>query len=161
MAWYRPSVTTPASGEPLTLDQAKVQTRVDGSDDDSGLAVYIAAARAHVEAYTSTSLMARTIAVKCDDFDDFAAFPVVPLISVTSIVYVDAAGADQTLSASVYEVRTDGLVASIALKPGQSWPAVQAGSRILVNAQVGYAAIPDDVKTPHVSPLPGYGTFIP
>ena len=91
-------------------------------------------------------MVQRTVTVKCDSFDDFAHFPVVPLISVSSVSYVDGAGANQTLSTDVYEVRTDGLVASLALKSGQTWPTPRTGSRITATAVVGYATVPPSVK---------------
>lgn len=146
MSWYPHTVTAAAGSEPVTAAEAKSQTRVDGTADDTALGIYIAAARAHVEAYCGTPLVSRTITAKCDSFDDFALFPVVPLASVSSVAYVDGAGDAQTLSTSVYEVRSDGLTASLALKSGQSWPTIQTGSRITVTASVGYSSIPADVK---------------
>ena len=144
--WYPHTVTVAAASEPLTTAEARTQTRWDTSANDAALDIYIASARAHVEAYCGTPLVSRTVTVKCDGFDDFAAFPVVPLQSVSSVSYVDAAGATQTLSTDVYEVRSDGLTASLVLKYGQSWPSIRDGSRITVTAVVGYSAVPDDIK---------------
>ena len=147
MSWYPATVTVAAASEPISADEARTQTRWDGSTaNDTALGIYIASARAYVEKYCGTPLVSRTVAVKCDSFDDFAVFPVVPLSSVSSVSYVDTAGATQTLSTDVYEVRTDGLEASIVLKYGQSWPGIQSKSRITVTAVVGYSAIPDDIK---------------
>lgn len=146
MAWYPPTVTVAAASEPVSLSEAKAHCRVDGDDDDTLLSGLIAAARGHVEAYCGTVLMSQTVAIKCDGFADFALFPIVPLSSVTSVSYVDTAGATQTLSTGVYEVRSDGLIASLALKGGQSWPDTQAGSRITVTAVVGYSTLPDPVQ---------------
>lgn len=145
MSWYPPTVTVAATSEPMTLAEAKSQCRVDGTDDDAYLNSLIAAARAHVEAYCGTPLVARTVTVKCDGFCDFSTFPVVPLTSVSSVSYVDSAGATQTLATSVYEARSDGLTASLALKSGQSWPSLQTGSRITVTASVGYGTVPEAV----------------
>lgn len=146
MAWYPRTVTVAAAAEPVSLAEAKAQCRVDGSDEDDGIAGLIAAARAHVEDYTGTVTSSRTVAVKCDGFADFARFPVVPLASVSSISYVDAEGATQTLATTVYEVRSDGLDASLALKSGQSWPSIQSGSRITVTAAVGASAVNDAIR---------------
>ena len=137
MSWYPHTVTVAAAAEPVTLAEAKAQCRVDGSDEDTLIGGIIKSARAYVEDYTGTITTSRTVAVKCDSFADFAHFPVVPLASVSSVSYVDGAGATQTLAASVYEVRADGLQASLALKSGQSWPSIQSGSRITVTAVVG------------------------
>lgn len=146
MAWYPPTVTVKPTAEAVTLADAKVQTRYDGTANDGALNLFLAGAIAHVESYCGTPLAARTVTVKCDRFEDFIKFPIVPLGQVTSISYVDSAGTTQTLSTSVYDVRTDGLTASIALKDGQSWPSKQARSRITVTAQVGYSEIPADVR---------------
>lgn len=146
MSWYPATVTVAAASEPVTLAEAKAQCRVDGSDEDAYLDSLIAAARGHIESYCGTPLVSRTVTVKCDGFCDFAVFPVVPLTSVSSVSYVDSAGATQTLSTDVYEVRSDGLTASLALKNGQSWPSLQTGSRVTVTAVVGYASIPEAIK---------------
>lgn len=147
MSWYPHAVTSAAASEPITLAEAKVQVGIlDEPGYDSALNSFIASARAHVEAYCGTPIASRTVTVKCDSFDDFAKFPVVPLVSVSSVSYIDAAGDTQTLATSVYEVRSDGLTASLVLKYGQVWPSVQPGSRITVTAIVGYSAVPADVK---------------
>ncbi len=144
--WYAPTITVAAVAEPITLAEAKDQCHVDGSADDTRLTALIKAARAYVESYTGCAIIARTITVKCDGFTDFAAFPIVPLASVSSVSYVDSAGATQTLSTDVYEVRSDGLTASLVLKNGQSWPATQTGARITVTAIVGDSAAGEAVK---------------
>lgn len=145
--WYAPTVTIPPASEPITLTAAKEQCRIVDTDTsfDSELAGYIAAARDHVERYTGTSLVARTVTANADRFADLAHIPVVPLQSVTSIAFVDMSGATQTLGADVYEVRSDELAASAVLKPGQAWPAKQPGSRITLTAVVGYSAVPDAI----------------
>ena len=144
--WYPHTVTVAATSEPVSLAEAKAQTRFDGTASDTALTLYIASARAHVEAYCGTPIVSRTVTVKCDDFDDFKKFPLAPLDSVSGITYTDTDGSTQTLSAAVYEVRTDGLTASLALKYGKTWPSTQDSSRITVTAAVGYSAVPDDVK---------------
>ena len=144
MSWYPHTVTVAATGEPITAAEAKEHVRLDTSSEDSEVNLLIAAARARIEE-TCGPIVTRTATVKCDVFADFAAFPL-PLVSVSSVQYVDGAGATQTLSTDVYEVRIDGLTASLALKSGQSWPSIQSGSRITVTAVIGRATVPDDVK---------------
>lgn len=143
--WYPASVAAPAS-EPVTLTQAKAQLRVDHSDDDTLIASLIKAARAHIEAACAVRFSARTgVSFKCDGFSDLARLPEAPVSSITSITYIDAAGASETLPTTVYEVRADGLDVGIVLKTDQTWPTIQSGSRVTVTAAIGYATAPDDI----------------
>ena len=143
--WYPATVTVAPAAEPVSMTEAKAHCAIEDSSRDAELAIYIPAARSYVESYCGIALASRTVTVKCDSFDDFAYFPVVPLASVSSVSYVDASGATQTLATSVYEVRSDGLTASLVLKANQSWPYTQEGSRITVTAVVG-GSTPDAVK---------------
>jgi uncharacterized phiE125 gp8 family phage protein len=116
-------------------------------DDDDGLFEgLIATARDHVERYCGTPLATQTVEAKCDCFGDMTRLSLAPAQSVTSIEYVDTAGAQQTLAASVYEERFDGLEAAIVTKHGQNWPAIQPGSRITLTAVVGYEEFPPSIK---------------
>lgn len=144
--WYPAKVTVAPANLPVTVDEVRARLRIDAADDASDVALLIASATDHVEKYCNTPLVSRTIEVKCDSFADMAYLPVAPISAVTSITYIDTAGGDQTLSDTVYELRADGLVASVALKTGQVWPVVQAGSRITVTATVGYSDVPPAVK---------------
>ncbi len=142
--WYPATITGAAASEPVSVAQAKLQCRIDDADTsfDAELALLIASARDYVEAYCGSRFATQTVALKCDGFADFSYLPEAPLQSVSSVEYVDGAGDDQTLATSVYEVRNDGLCSAIKLKNGQSWPSIQAGSRITVTAVVGYTSAP-------------------
>jgi uncharacterized phiE125 gp8 family phage protein len=144
--WYPATITSAPASEPVTLDQVKAQSRIETTDEDTYLAGLIAAARAHVESVCGIAVITQTRAAKCDAFADLETLPFAPVASVSSVTYVDIAGATQTLSASVYEARADGLSASIVLKSGQAWPTIQTGSRITVTAVVGTAAAPDEIR---------------
>lgn len=142
--WYSATVTTP-SPEPITDVQCKLQLQIDAGDTswDSLLALYIPAAREFVESWTGTRIASRTgVTLRCDNFTDFARLSEGPISAVSSISYVDVDGATQTLATSVYEVRADGLETAIVLKPNQSWPATQPGSRVTVTATVGFSSVP-------------------
>lgn len=144
--WYPHSVTVAAAAEPVTLSEAKAHLRVDSTDEDTLIGADIAAARDYIERYTGTFTAAQTVTAKCDSFADFETLPILPLGAVSSVSYVDVDGNSQTLASSVYEVRSEGLAASIVRKAGQYWPEIQTGSRITVTATVGYSAIPAAIK---------------
>jgi uncharacterized phiE125 gp8 family phage protein len=138
--WY-PATVTVAASEPVTIEQARLQARSEVDTDlDAELTRLITVARNHVEKICGVRLGTQTIVVRCDCFDDMARLPDAPVQSVTSIQYVDTAGDTQTLATSVYELRADGIEASIILKYGQAWPATQSGSRITLTAVVGFSA---------------------
>jgi uncharacterized phiE125 gp8 family phage protein len=125
---------------PVSLDEAKAQCRRDADDtfEDGIIGRLIGVAHDYVEKYCGMRFGDRDITLACDSFADFAALPEAPLSSVTSITYVDDDGATQTLDPAVYDGKTGSRFSpAIALKPGQAWPAVQAGSRITVVAKFG------------------------
>lgn len=144
--WYPATVTAAAASEPITLAEAKAQCSVESSDEDTYLGGLISAARAHIESVCGIKIITQTVVVKCDGFTDLAALPIAPVASISSITYVDTAGASQTLSTDVYELRASGLSASIVLKFGQAWPTIQTGSRITVTAIAGAATAPAEIK---------------
>jgi uncharacterized phiE125 gp8 family phage protein len=147
MSWLPPVVSVAPASEPVTLAEVKAQCRVDGSDSDTELNIYIAAAREFVETYTSTKLVSQTVLMQGRDFCDVAALPVAPVISVSSVKYLDSDGTEQTLSTDVYDVVNVGLAAEIRTKVNQSWPYVRCASdAVRVTAVCGYSDLPTPIK---------------
>lgn len=144
--WYSATITEAATAEPITSAEAKAQCRVDSDDDNDLLGRLISAARDHVEHYCGARFASQAVEMKCDAFADFVRLPEGPVTGITSITYVDTAGAVQTLSTDAYDLLPDGLEGSIVLKSGQRWPAIRPGSRITVTAVVGYEIVPAAVK---------------
>lgn len=142
--WYPPKVVTPPT-DPITVDEAKAHCVVLHADDDGLFEAYIAAARDYVEKYLGTPLAEQHVEIRCDSFRDFASFPVVP-VSDVEISYVDTAGASQSVADDAFELRSDGLQASIVPAYGRQWPVPRNGSRITVTATVGYETLPPAVK---------------
>lgn len=143
MMWA-PATVTAAASEAVSVLDARRQCAIE--DEETGfdplLTRLIAAARDHVERYCGVRIGAQTLSMACDGWCDLERLPEAPVSSVTSVTYVDTDGATQTLSTSVYEVRTSGLDAGMVLKYGQAWPAMRPGSRITVVAEAGYATAP-------------------
>lgn len=144
--WYPASIVTPASAEPVSAAEVKEQAIIDSADDDATVTHLISAARSHVEAYCGIRLAEQIVAIRCDRFTDFERLPEAPAQDIESITYIDPAGSEQTLSETAYQLHDDGLEPSIALKPGQVWPAIQPRSRITVTLLVGYEDLPAAIK---------------
>jgi uncharacterized phiE125 gp8 family phage protein len=96
-------ITAP-SVAPLTLQQVKDHLRVDHSDTDSIIGLYLDAATAYVDGefgFLGRALVTQTWELTIDAFPTHEIkIPLPPLQSVESIKYDDAAGAEQTLVAS-------------------------------------------------------------
>lgn len=142
--WYPATVTTPPDAEPVTLDQAKAHLRVFHDDDNDYIGGLISIARDHAEKYCGAVWAAAGVSANCDDWCDLAHLPFSPVTAVTAISYVDAGGVSAVVDADVYEFRAD--ARAVVLKPGQHWPAKQAGSRIAVSAEAGVEDAPPAVK---------------
>jgi uncharacterized phiE125 gp8 family phage protein len=148
MSWLPSVVTVAPISEPVSLVEAKGQCRVDGTDNDGELNLYISAARTFVEEYTGTKLVSQTVLMQGRDFCDLRSLPIAPVISVSSVKYLDSAGVEQTLDTSVYEAVTAGLEPLIRLKINQSWPSIRCASdAVRVTAVCGYSALPAPVKS--------------
>jgi uncharacterized phiE125 gp8 family phage protein len=142
--WYPATedAVDPAN-EPVSLQEAKLQTRTaDFNDDDAYLQMLITTARDYVEGYCSARFAERSAVAKCTSFDDFCHLPIAPVTDVETVQYVDTDGATQTLADTVYELRGDAIV----LKYAQNWPAIQPRSLITLTATVGFSACPPRVK---------------
>lgn len=156
------SLVTAADGEPVSLDEAKLHLRVDIDDDDDAIVGYIAAARAYLEEITGRCLVSQTWDYTIDDewpwvlnlesgtHEQMIELPKAPLVSVTSITYVDTAGANQTLSSGNYVVDGAGTIGRIYPTYNVDWPEVRDQKRaITVRFVAGYGTpltIPEALK---------------
>lgn len=118
-------VITPPSAVISTAD-AKLALRIDNSAEDSLVASNILSAMEWAQQYTGVAMGQQTVEIALDAFpDDYIELKLAPVTSITSVTYVDTAGATQTLSNSVYELDDYGLVHLIRLKYGQTWPSTR------------------------------------
>lgn len=144
--WYPVVASAEPTAEPVSLQEVKRHVRAEyHTDDDAYLNGLIAAARDHIERYTGTFVAEREVSLRCDGFSDFCYVPAAPL-QMVEVSYVDTEGAEQTLADTVYELRNDNMHTEIVLRYGQTWPAIQLGSRITVTAVAGYETAPPALK---------------
>ena len=143
-------IVTPPTAEPVTLLEAKDHLRVDGPDDDALISVLITAARKWAEEYTGRQFVTATWDWFIDGFCLSFSVPIPPLQSVTSIKYLDTAGAEQTLDAETYRVDAVSEPGRIALDYGKSWPSTYSViNAVTVRFVAGYgaaAAVPEPIR---------------
>jgi len=163
MTWHRQplvSLVTEPVQEPLTLAEAKVFLRVDGTSDDALIGMLITAARQWVETYTRRALITQTWDCRFWDFPQIGqslVIPKAPLASVTSITYTDENSVEQTWASSNYAVQVlAGPTAgrgSIRTTPATSYPATLTDSEWPVTVRVvcGYgasqASVPSGIRS--------------
>lgn len=116
--------------EPVDLDAAKAQLRLDADDDDHDdmITSLIAAARMSAEQILNRSLITQTWVYKLDAFPATGALvlPKPPLQSVASIAYIDGNGDSQTWDSAAYDVFPDDWTPRVAPVYGGSWPTARA-----------------------------------
>jgi uncharacterized phiE125 gp8 family phage protein len=130
---------TPPTEYPVTQAEAKMQCRVDGSDENSLIDTYIAAATAHVESVTGRAIMDQTWELVQDDFSDAIMLPKGPVQSITSVSYYDTSEVLQTVSASDYVLDNVSDPAWLVAAEDFDWPEVADGvNNVIIRFVAGY-----------------------
>ena len=144
---WRLKRTVDPTVEPVTLTEVKSHANYEDTDKDSDFTVWMAAARELTEERTQRAFLTQTWVLNLDCFpDDVIELRVCPVSSVTSVTYLDTAGATQTLATSVYTVDLRNEPARITLKYGQTWPSTYAqANAVTVTFVAGYGATPASV----------------
>lgn len=143
------SKTLPAK-EPVTIDDMKAHARIDDFDNDVTIKDFIVAGREWVENHTHRALITQTFTLKLSEFP-LATKAIIELMggkiqSVTSIEYVDAAGATQTWATSEYIVDSDWEPGRVSLAFDKTWPTIREwGLPITIVYVAGYGDDPSDV----------------
>lgn len=164
MGW---TLFTAAASEPVTTAEAKSYLKVDFDSQDANIARLVSAARGYCEKRRDAQFVTATWDLTLDrfpslndragcdlnypDFDrDAIQVWREPLRSVTSITYVDADGATQTLATAAYQVDTKSRVARIRPAYGYTWPTVrQQMNAVTVRMSLGYGDavdVPSDFR---------------
>jgi uncharacterized phiE125 gp8 family phage protein len=97
-------LVTPATSEPLTLDQVKSQLNIatNNTDHDLELSELISQAREQWEGDTDTVCCTSTWRVRSEYMDDMLKLPKRPIQSVTSIQYYDGSNTLRTLGTDIW-----------------------------------------------------------
>lgn len=146
-------LVTAASGDPISLQEAKTQIRRNDVEDDDELIskALIPAVTDRAQHETQRQLLEATWDLKLDAFPCWEIeVPRPPLISVLSITYVDTDGVTQTLATSEYRVSTPigphcrrGRVTPAY---GKTWPSTRSQiDAVIVRFKAGYGTNAEDV----------------
>lgn len=145
-------ISGPAS-EPVTLAELKAQCRVEHSAENDLLTAYGIAARQQCESILERALITQTWARMLDCFPwSEIELGKPPVQAITSITYIDTAGATQTLSSSAYVLDPTGEEPGFVLPVfGYVWPpTLDTAGAVTITFTCGYgaaAAVPDAIKT--------------
>lgn len=158
-------VNTPASDTPVSLAELKTYIKVDGSDEDSILTIYLEAATTAVENYMRRYTVNTTLDYYMDGFSDVdndldslsggfydlprrvfndssITLPHPPCVSVTSITTYDENDNASVYSASNYGVDTE--YGRIYLNDDSTWPTdLRDNQAVKVEYIAGYGAATD------------------
>lgn len=143
-------ITAPAS-EPVTVAEVRAHCRIDGTAEDSLLAVYITAARQLCEETIGRVLMPQTWEQTLDAFPEGEIKLLkTPVASVTSIVYVDSAGVNQTLNPASYVFDAETEPGWLLPADGLEWPTTDdVINAVRIRFVAGYAdaaSVPELLK---------------
>jgi uncharacterized phiE125 gp8 family phage protein len=151
---------TPPDAEPVSVDDVKISARVDAETFDDQLALLlIPAIRAEAEHRLGRRLITQTVELVLDDFPAGEIDLRLPSVqTVTSIKYLDTAGAEQTFANTDYSLDTAASPGRVLLDTDASWPATQGvPNAVRVRYVVGYgdddASVPANIRlwiTAHV-----------
>ncbi|MEQ1573631.1 MAG: hypothetical protein ABL993_05235 [Vicinamibacterales bacterium] len=151
--WDSLARTGDAAAEILSTADAKTHLRIDGPDEDVYVAALVKAARMAIEEWTSRATTNQTWVMTLDAFpdEDEIRLPRPPLSSVTTLQYVDGAGATQTWSSANYTVVTRDTPGRIRLAYGVTWPATrEQPDAVTITYVAGYGAAASSVPAPLV-----------
>ena len=141
---------TAATDLPVTVDDVKTHLRVDDPDENAWIRQQIEVAVRDVENHLKRQLMSATWKLHLDCFPDFIELRKCPVSAVSSVMYYDSDNAQQTLSASDYDVDIFFQPARVTPAYGVTWPSTyKRPGAVTVTFVAGYgsrALVPDTLK---------------
>ena len=146
----RKIAAVPGAVQPVSLEEAKAQTRTDCADEDGLIGGYITAATDAASDRLQRALVPTRYRLTLDSFPSAIELLLPPIISVQSVKYIDANGAQQTLDPQDYFLDSVSEPGYLVPAAGRAWPATQDRiNAVEVEYTAGYAdsAIPSPIKS--------------
>ena len=141
-------ISTAVATEPISVAEAKLHLRVDHSTEDTLISALITAAREECEHLLERALAPQTLELSIDEFpDDGIKLLRPPVSSITSIIYVDGDGDEQTMDALTYYLDNSQEPCWVIPVYGGSWPSTRAeANAVRVTYVAGYATCPEAIR---------------
>jgi uncharacterized phiE125 gp8 family phage protein len=133
--------------EPLTLEEAKMQCRIDHDSEDALILSYITACRQRAENLTNRVFITQQWQMTLSSFPcEIIELPRTPVQSIDSIQYVGVDGVTQTLDYTLYVLDNTALPCKVYPSYNETWPTARLFPKsVLINATYGYGDYPRDV----------------
>ncbi len=142
-------VITPPAIEPVTLTEAKLHSRVDGTTEDALITALIVSGRELAEKFQNRAYITQTLEVTYDGWPNgtIITLPMPPLIDVVRIRYYDTDNNDDDMDAADYFVDTDSEPGRVSLAYDAAWPSIQLRpiNGVQIRFEAGYGALATDV----------------
>ena len=133
--------------EPMTLAEAKLHLRVDGTDEDALITSLIGAARRGAEHKLNRALITQTWELALDAFPDGSIeLPMSRALSIVSVKYLDSSGVEQTVDSADYALDAATTPGWVLLASDATWPTTYDGANaVRVRFTCGYGPAASDV----------------
>ena len=148
--WTR---TVEPTQQPITLADAKAQTRIVGDDSNGLLQSYIASATDEAEQTLGYGLLMQTYKYALEEWYESIPLPMCRVLqSVDSVKYYDTDGTLQTLSSTYYTTDTTARPVRLVRAANQYWPSLQPdrqAAKVEITYTVGWttpADVPERIK---------------
>ena len=144
-------IIAPAAGavQPVTLAEARAQTRADCNDEDALITSLASVATQAASDRLQRALVPTRYRLTLDSFPDAIELLMPPIISVESVKYIDIRGDQQTLDPQDYFLDSVSEPGYLVPAAGRTWPATQDRiNAVEVEYTAGYpaSAIPLPIK---------------
>lgn len=144
-------LVTPPASLAVSLDDAKLQLRIDGTAEDALVESWVKGITEHAEHYTGRAFVNQGLRVTLDSFPAAIRLDRSPVVSVESVKFYDANNVLQTLNSADYVVDNVSEPGYIVPAPGKAWPVTADRiNAVSVDFTAGYgvdsASVPNGIK---------------
>lgn len=136
--------------EPLSLAEAKLHLRLDGSDEDALVQSLITTSRAHIEAALGLALMTQGWRLVLDAWPEAGVIdvPLAPIRAVTAVRIATAVDGIVAIEPSSFVLDQSGRPPRIGVRPGVVLPPAARLAAVEIDLTAGYGDRAADVPAP-------------